>query len=216
VAQQRTDDEGAFDFIGIDEGSYVVGAEGNVGSTRKQGTEVGDGQTIELTLRLEPYRHVAALVMTPSGQPASGAVVRISEDGGYSWTDLFTTVEGRFDYDLDASQGALPAIILTHQYPALMTRLVPSDGPATLVLQRQGGFLRGGMRAFVGKGGAFAPLQMFLVPPSRNGIVDGAAYLEPGVYSVCSGPALDSRCQSITIQPGVETTLEMPQEEPAR
>jgi hypothetical protein len=91
---------------------------------------------------------------------------------------------------------------------------VPSDAPATLVLPPQGGVLRGASRSFVGKGGAFAPLQMLLVPPSRNGLYDGAAYLEPGAYSVCAGPSLDSRCKSITIQPGVETTFEVPQEAP--
>jgi hypothetical protein len=211
VAQQVTDSDGAFDFIGIKEGQYSVDAEGDAGSARNENALVGDGESIELTLHLEPYRHVAVLVVTPGQAPASGAVVRISTDGGLSWSDLFTAVDGRFDYYLDDRDSALLAIILTHAYPALITRLTPSETPTILVLQSQGGMLRTTYQSFIGKAGALAPLKMFFVPPSRSGLYDGAAYLEPGVYAVCADPALSGSCRSVTVNPGADMTLDLQQ-----
>jgi hypothetical protein len=212
IAQQSTNDDGTFDFIGIDEGEYVIGAEGNSGSTRKQGAQVADGETVELTLRLEPYSRVAMQVLTPSHAPASGAVVRISTDRGLSWTDLFTKIDGTFEYYLEGGEQSLLAIVLTHAYPAFLTQLTPGTD-ATIVLQSRGGMLRVRYPSYLAKGNSLAPLKMFFVPPSRNGLYDGAAYLEPGVYAVCTEPVLTSRCQSITITAGTEATLEKPSRE---
>lgn len=216
IAQLSTDKDGTFDFIGIDEGDYTISAEGNSGSTRKQTATIADGETVEITLRLEPYRRVTALVLTPSRSPASGAIVRVSTDRGLSWTDLFTSIDGTFEYFLDGSDESLLAVVLTHAYPAILTELRPSAG-VTLMLPPQGGLLRVAYPSFVFKGPALAPMKMLMVPPSRNGIYNGAALLEPGLYSVCPSLAMTSQCRSVTISAGTETTIEAPaSEKPTR
>ncbi|MFL6247316.1 MAG: carboxypeptidase regulatory-like domain-containing protein [Thermoanaerobaculia bacterium] len=209
IAQQPTDDDGTFDFIGIDAGDYAVNAEGNTGSARKQDTHVADGETVELTLRLEPYSRVAALILTPSHAPASGALVRISTDRGLSWSDLYAKIDGSFEYYLDGGEPSLAVIVLTHAYPAVIAQLIPSSD-ATIVLPSRGGILRVAYPSYVAKSDVLAPLKMFFVPPSPKGLYEGAAYLEPGVYAVCEEHAFTSRCRSVTITAGTQTALEKP------
>jgi hypothetical protein len=203
-----TDDDGKFDFIGIDEGSYTIDGEGRSGTAPGRPAHVTKGETTEVKLQLEPVHEVSAIVMTPNGAPASGAVVRVSADGGESWTLLFTDVEGRFEYS-SPQRGPLQVIVMTQLYPALVAQLrQESSTPATLVLQPRGGKLRLRSRGYVGRGGTLASLNMYFLPGSPFGLYEGAAYLEPGVYTVCAEHVLDGRCRQVTINPLTEQTVD--------
>jgi hypothetical protein len=125
VAQQITSDDGEFDFIGFAEGDYTVNAEGESGTAPARKINLDDGATVDLTLRLETAATIEAFVETPHGTPASGALVRISMDGGHSWSELYTDVRGHFSY---AVPGTAPVqvIVLTHSYPASFIQVTPA------------------------------------------------------------------------------------------
>lgn len=214
VAQQMTGDDGKFDFIGIDEGEYSVDAEGRGGSARPHATRVESGESVDVQLELQPSRTISAQVLTPDGAPASGAVVRVSTDGE-GWTVLFTDVEGRFEYASDAD-APLQVIVVTYSYPALIAQLSPrTAAQAPLVLQRTGGKLRLRSRAYVGRAGALAPLNMFFMPTSPLGLYDGAAYLEPGVYSVCAANAFNEQCRQVIVSAMSDQTVDPRESEKA-
>lgn len=208
-AQQITDDDGAFSFIGIDKGDYAVSAEGDAGASPERRTTVADGETVDLKLELRALSELRGVVLTPSAAPASGAVVRISTDGCRSWSDVIADVEGRFEYSAAETGAPITVVVLTFSYPALFAQL-PSSArePVTLRLQDRGGKLRVTRRAFVGKGSALAPLSMFFFPGSPLGLYDGAAYLEPGPYTVCGGQTAEARCQQVTINPAIDVTID--------
>jgi len=207
IAQQLTSDDGRFDFIGIEEGDYVVDAEGRSGTARPKATHVDNGDTSEVKLELEPSATFSALVLTPDGAPASGAVVRVSTNGD-AWTMLFTDVEGRFEYTA-MERAPLQVIVVTYSYPSLIAQLSPDAAtPPTLVLQRHGGKLRLARGGWIGRGGALAPINMFFMTGSPLGLYEGAAYLEPGVYSVCAEHDFNGRCRAVTIGPMSDVTID--------
>jgi hypothetical protein len=212
-AQEITGDDGAFDLIGIAEGDYEVDGEGMSGTSRPTPAQVKSGEVTELKLQLEPAHTFTAVIVTPSGLPASGALVRRSRDDGASWSDDYTDVDGRFEYAASTARPLL-LVVITHSYPVLIAELQPTQSAApTLMLQPRGGLLRVKGRAFVSRGGARAAMNMLFAPSSPLGDYNGAAYLEPGVYAVCSRQFGEAECREVTIQPGSELTVD-PRAEP--
>jgi hypothetical protein len=209
AAQVITGDDGTFDLIGIEEGEYEVDAEGMSGSSMPEATHVAAGEATELRIRLEKSHTFAATIVTPSGMPASGALVRSSRDGGATWSEQFTGVDGRFEYDASTMRPLLLAVI-TNTYPVLIAELSPQEKNApAFMLQPRGGLLRAKSRAFVSRGGMRAAMEMLFTPGTPGGAYNGAAYLEPGVYSVCTKQFGSADCREVSIQPGSEETVDL-------
>lgn len=105
IAQQVTDEDGKFDLIGLRGGDYALDGEGPAGKTAHPfEVTLEQDETKDVDLVLSPYRAVAGVVVLPSGSPASGAVIRISLDGGFSWGRQVTDIDGRFERSVARSR----------------------------------------------------------------------------------------------------------------
>ncbi|HYO74823.1 MAG TPA: carboxypeptidase-like regulatory domain-containing protein [Thermoanaerobaculia bacterium] len=210
VAQLITSADGTFDIVGIRPGTYAVDAEGRSGMTAKPvGVTIGNDETQTLALRLEPYRRVAGVIRTPYGTPASGALVRISSDGGQSWTRTIADVKGSFDYRLPSTTDEVQLVVLTYAHPAVALRAVPhASRPLEINLPASGGLLRvnGGSNPIVRIGGMSVPLRLFHFP-EPHGRYDGGAYLHPGTYAVCPDADPGAECRNVAVGPSSEVRV---------
>lgn len=210
IAQQITSDDGKFDFIGLTEATYAISAEAEDGAApAPMEARLAKDQTSDLKIVIEPYRVVRGAVHMPNGHPASGAIVRFSTDGGWSWSDLVAGVRGDFEYFLPAGIRDLQLVVLSYSYPTAMLRVAvgnTTQRPLSINLLPLGGSLRVDPdRAFIVRQDVVVPLNMFYMPRSL-GVVSGA-HLEPGSYAVCKQQRIDDDCQRILIAPGTSTTV---------
>lgn len=208
AAQQVTAKDGKFDLLGLQDATYEISAEAEEGTTATPVIKrVGRDDTSDLKLTVAPYRFVRGLVYAPNGRPASGAIARISTDGGLSWSDMVVGVDGRFAYALPGVINELQLIVISHSYPTAMMRARVSE---SLVIQLQpfGGLLRVEPdRAFVIRNDVAVPLSVFYLPFSM-GVVP-RVHLEPGSYSVCAEPKIDRACKQVLIAQGTSTTISL-------
>lgn len=210
IAQQATSADGKFDFIGLREATYAVSAEADDGAApAPTQTRLAKDQTSDLKIVIEPYRLVRGTVQTPGGQPASGAIVRSSTDGGWSWSDQVAGVRGDFEYFLPAGITDLELVVVSYSYPTAMLRVAVGNTrqrPLSINLLALGGSLRVDPdRAFIIRQDVVVPLNVFYMPRSL-GVVAGA-HLEPGSYAVCKQQRIDDECQRVLIAPGTSTTV---------
>lgn len=212
VAQQVTAADGKFDFIGLAEATYAVSAEADAGASGKPlDVLLGDGETKELELVLEPYRFLRGIVQTPDGRPAGGAVVRISTDGGLLWTDLVAGPEGNFESVVPNGMREVELVVVSYSYPSAMLRVPTGQRePLAIRLQPQGGILRvEPNRGYVLRQNVVAPLMALQLP---NAGVEPVVRLEPGGYRICPGPRNDEECRDVQIAPGVTSTVDFSKE----
>lgn len=212
VAQQITADDGKFDFIGLTEATYAITAESDDGaSPRPLETRVGEDETTDVKIAIEPYRAVRGTVHTPSGQPASGAIVRISTDGGLLWTDLVVGVQGSFDYVVPGGVNDVQLVVVTYSYPAAMLRFALGNvphAPLIINLLPLGGTLRVDPdRAYILRQNVVVPRNTFYLPSSLG--LMPRAHLELGSFSVCRQPQVDGDCRRVFIAPGTSTTVSL-------
>ncbi len=205
IAQQVTKDDGRFDLVGVEEGSLDIDAQTETGTTPKAVTVTMEKDaTREVRLTTRPYSVVSGYVMTPRGMPASGAVIKVSPDGGTSWTHTIADVEGFFRYYVGSETQNVALIILTYMYPAAI-RTVTVGEPRRIVLPQVGGLLRLGAKpsGVISSRGVTAPWQVFLFPQPMR--FDGNFYVESGLYTLCdsiSSP-LD-QCRTLDVRPGTD------------
>jgi hypothetical protein len=211
AAQQTTSVDGKFDFIGLAEGAYAVSAEADAGATpHAVETRLAANDTKDLKLALEPYRTVRGVVRTPGGQPGSGAIMRISTDGGVSWSDLVVGVQGEFEYAFPGGLNEVVLVVLTNAYPAAMMRIglgAGAQAPVVINLLPYGGELFvEPARAYVIRQNVAVPLFAFHLPNSLG--VAPRVHLEAGSYMVCRDVRVDDDCRRVLIAPGTTTTVD--------
>jgi hypothetical protein len=211
VAQLITNADGTFDVVGIRPGAYAVDAEGRSGTTGNPvGVTIEDDETQTLELRLEPSARIAGVVRTPDGTPASGALVRISTDGGESWTRTIADVNGAFQYRVSSVTDEVQLLVLTYSYPAVALRAVPrASRPLEIHLPSSGGILRvdGGRNPVVHTMGIGVPLRLFHFP-EPHGRYDGGVYLHPGTYVVCPDVAPGAPCKNVAVAASSEVDVQ--------
>jgi len=213
VTQDVTTADGTFDFIGIEEGDYTIEAEGARSATEQPlpVQVLADAET-ELRIVTSPYHSLAATILTPNGSPASGAVVRISVDGGIWWTKVVTDGRGRLAYDVPSGVDA-DLIVVTYAHPAAWLRIAATD-PAerrerTIRLPDRGGFLLFPKMPtpWLVTQSLVAPLTVFLF--AERGASPGARiHLPAGTYAVCPQPRPGAGCRRFDIVPGNDTSID--------
>ncbi|HEY0160506.1 MAG TPA: carboxypeptidase-like regulatory domain-containing protein [Thermoanaerobaculia bacterium] len=211
AAQELTGEDGTFDLPGLEEGSYSLAAEGETGATpRPVEIRVQEGETTEVEVAVEPFSVVRATVLTPGGQPASGAIARLSTDGGLSWTEIVLDVRGALEYSVPRGVVHADLIVLTYSYPAGVARLDVGK-PSTIQLPAQGGRLSvHAARAFIIRDDVVAPVNAFYLPSSFG--VAPVAHLETGSYLVCPEPRAGETCRRVAVAPGSSTTVRLEKE----
>jgi Carboxypeptidase regulatory-like domain len=208
AAQELTGQDGAFDLLGLEEGKYSLSAEGETGATsRPVEIRLVDGETADVEVAIEPYRVIRATVRTPGGRPASGAIARLSIDGGLSWSEVVLDVRGQLEYSVPRGVMHADVIVLTYSYPAAMARLDTTTA-VTIDLSAQGGrLLVNAGRAFIIRDNLVAPVPAFYLPASLG--VTPAAHLEIGSYLVCAEPRAGDTCRRVTVAPGSSAVVDL-------
>jgi hypothetical protein len=218
-AQQVTEGDGRFEFFAIPEGSYVLQAESEKGTTpRPVPVEAREGEDVEVRLEIQSHTTLLGTVTTARGAAASGAIVRVSIDGGMQWFDLTADVRGQFALPLPAGVRSVALIILTYAHPTMITTvsLTGQSGSEeiSLGLHADGGLVgvmnEGGRQGvYVSHGGTTTWFNALMFPAGASGLHGGRAYLSPGQYTFCPQSRLDERCKRVYVAPGSETTVDL-------
>jgi hypothetical protein len=208
-AQQMADANGEFDLIGLSAGAYMLDAQNIAGSTPAPvSVELAQDETREVTLVTERMLTLSGEVVTPSGQPASGAVVRLSSGDGSGWQSRIADVQGRFKYDLSRATRAVQIVVVTYDYPAAFVSVPVREDDVNeqmVQLSRDGGVLRvpHPMDAYVTARGVVAPFGILRYSQYYSR-ADGGVYVESGTYTVCERGADTPACRTINVMPGTE------------
>jgi hypothetical protein len=207
VAQQRTNDIGHFDFVGLSPGTYHLDAQSAAGSTATPvPVAVEDEESREVKLVTEPYVRLSGFVVTPDGRPASGAIVKFSPNGVF-WERIVTDVRGYFERDLNRGSKQVQIIVLTYGLPATLLSTPLTSEPIRIRLRGDGGIVRFRTPAVLMGRGVTAPAHVFKFESTAP--FNGRVYLEAGTYTVCPTIVINDACRSLSVQPASEQDWEL-------
>lgn len=214
AAQQRTDEVGGFDFIGLKPGTYRLDAQSAHGSTPEPlAVDVGEHESREITLWTEPYRRLHGRIATPDGRWASGAVIQLSHDGVW-WERLVADARGFFERDLPRSVKSVQLIVLTYDFPARILAAPLTDEPLQITLPRHGGTLRFRTSAVIFGRGVTAPVNVFKFESTAP--FSGQIRLEAGIYTLCPTSVPDDRCRRLDVPPASDQEWDFSRKDDAR
>lgn len=206
AAQQRTDDSGRFDFVGLAPGDYHFDAQAAHGSTSEPViVTVEDEESQEVTLVTAPYARVRGHVVTPDGRPASGAVLQLSIDG-VRWERMVADVRGYFERDVPQSVKTAQLIVLTFAYPARMLAAAVTEEPLQIALRGDGGIVRFRSPARISGRGVTAPVHVFRM--ESRAPFGGQIRIESGLYVLCPSGGPADQCRQLQVQPSSDQTWE--------
>jgi hypothetical protein len=216
-----TDDDGRVELFGIEEGTYNAEAETELGFAGPVPITIGEDETAELELRVNPVREVTGQVLTDDGLPASGAVVRTLDDVAGTYHDTIADGRGMFKFRVKPGVDSVDVVVIAPPHPVALRRIsagaTRNASTPPIVLSRTGATLRvmpngnippwPTLRAPHGRSYALVHLlaPLFGRPVWRE-YVDGAFQfsVEPGAYVLCSP---DSKCRSALLAPNAETLI---------
>lgn len=216
VAQQITAEDARFDFLAIAEGEYEVEARGEQEATSAPvRVSLAEDEAIELVIPVERLRVVKGIVRAPDGSPASGAAVRISEDGALSWSKATADRRGMFSASVPSRADVVVAVS-TYLHPSTVVRVPSGSDTIDIRLQPRGGVLRllsDDRTPFVVINQVLTAVSM-LWYPEPFGRYEGGVLLPPGEYVACPTRILDAQCRKAVVQPGLTTKVDFRFEEP--
>lgn len=217
VGGARTEQDGTFDFIGIEPGEIEI-------SARAQGRESGLlPHTIRsmddepMTIIVPKVRTTRVRVLAPDGRRVAGA--RVTWRAMHFSKDDVTGPDGEVAIKVPPTQAALTFAVVAVGYPAKLMIAPTEDDVITAVLPAVSGQLflaLDGMRLpypMVDKGGASMNIGALMFgEPFREGMpvraVPGGflANLEPGEYTICM--PLTTKCETRVLRPGARESID--------
>ena len=222
VAYAETDPAGKFTAIGIEPATVFVEAvtpDGAVATTVPyQVTD--DASPAPLRIVLESQKKVEVRLVTPSGAPIPGAIVRQLFPPWGRRVETETGPDGRFTVAFTQSTPVVDAVIFAVGFPVKIAPIAYSQSPVTLVAGRTSSTLNVKIRRappwpfLRTASGSFLSLSTLMVsfdpvgPP--RGMVPGGfeSELEPGSYAICF-EANNAKCEPVTLQPGQKSVVDV-------
>ncbi len=217
-------EDGAFRLIGVDRGDIVLNARAlPIGESGPVPFTVGDGTSEPVTLTLHPRREFTLWIVSPSGQPVAGAVVRFN-DGHYSREEI-TGPGGDVHYAVPRGIDSLDVIVAAAGFPIrIMNLLISADmepnpqevlgGISALLIAKVAGAPPWpALRPMQGNVNSHLLPELFASPmggPSfPNRTPRGYEFeLDPGVYLLCPESRSPEKCFQRTLAPGTETIVD--------
>jgi hypothetical protein len=148
-SQARTDDKGAFSFLGLAEGGYVLQAFSGDGmrSSAPHQVEIGrEREPAPVTLELRGKRSLAGRVVTAQGPVPGARVSGYPSAGGVPSSNVAlaaqTDVEGRFELSVPTDADEIQLTVMPPGFALKATRVrLPSETPVTIPVHQEGGSL---------------------------------------------------------------------------
>jgi hypothetical protein len=220
-----TAEDGTFHLIAIDPGEAVLSARSRtVGDSGPVPYSVVEDSSEPVTLTLHPRRNVTMWVVSPTGQPVSGAIVRFSNR--FYWHEEVTGPSGDAAFNVPRGVDAIDVIIAAAGFPmrlmtlaitpemetnpqialgstiSLLVLSVGASPPWPALGPANAGFGLHWLTEFFGSpaGG----------PHFTNSTPRGFEFeLEPGTYTLCPAIQISPKCIQRTLAPGTETVLDI-------
>ncbi len=212
-AQQMADEDGAFDLIGLAAGQYLLDAQNVAGSTPAPvAVDLAKDESREVTLTTEPMLTVSGKVITASGYPASGAVVKMSANDGSGWQYRVVDAKGRYTFDVTGGTSTVQLVVVTYDDPVAFLSVPTCEGDSNeqlIRLSSTGGVVR-----------VPRPMETIIIAdgiPVSFGILrysqydqrpGGGVYLEPGEYMICERTGNPPPCRSVNVTPGSDWNVD--------
>lgn len=169
---------------------------------------------------LESQRRVDVRLVTATGAPIPGAIVRQLFPPWQRRVETETGPDGRFTVAFTRSTPVIDAVIFAAGFPVKIVAIAYSASPVTIVAGRTSSTLRVKVRRappwpfLRTPSGSFVSLSALMVsldptgPP--RGMVPGGfeTELEPGSYAVCF-EANNAKCEAVTLQPGQKFVVDV-------
>jgi hypothetical protein len=217
-------EDGTFKLIGVESGEVVLNArDRSAGETGPTPHTVRDGASEPVTLTLHPRTEFTLWLVSPAGQPVSGAVVRFS-DGHYS-RERISGPGGDVQFAIARGFSAIDVIVAAAGFPIRMMNLPISpdmDPNPQVVLGATSALLVAkvgstppwpGLRPVRGNVNLHYLPELFGSPmggPSVNRTARGYEFeIEPGNYLLCPDSRAPSKCIERTLSPGTETIVDL-------
>lgn len=216
AASAAVTEDGAFSFVGLEPGEVEIVADGRAKGRATVPHRVIEGDTAEVTVRIEQAPEIRGWVVTTAGRPVAAAMIQYCT--GFGCRDVNSGPSGEFIIPL-FGKGEMDLIVIAPGHPIRFLSVPAGDAedvPVEIVVGGAYGLLdirmarmppmvflrrRGFSRFFV------APLPGVVHRPRGNPERDpdsvGPIYeVEPGEYTVCPSYALTEQCITRVVQPG--------------
>ncbi|HEX8252326.1 MAG TPA: carboxypeptidase-like regulatory domain-containing protein [Thermoanaerobaculia bacterium] len=205
-ADLKTDATGEFELVAIDEGQFEVQGNTRDGASPLVPVTVAEGRSERLTLVVGKRRQLAGRLVSTSGSPLAGALIRYVVDRSGFLHETVSSPTGRFTLDCAAASRVADVLILTPGFPAKLVSVPLADqrGSVEVVVGEAAGelLLQIGSAPpwpYVFRGAAGAAVPLFQRPDAHGrgaSVRDGglALLVEPGPYLVCPTTVQTAQC----------------------
>jgi hypothetical protein len=218
-------DDGTFLIIGVEVGDVILNAKSRqAGDSGPVPYVISEGISQPVILTLHARREVTLWIVSPSGQPVSGAVVRFSNQ--YFWHEEVTGPSGDAHGELPRGIDAIDIIIAAIGFPTKIVKL-----PITPEMETNPQIMLGRAAAtLIVKVGSAPPwpmvrldqsnadlhslMELFSSPlggPSLpNRTSRGFEFeVDPGTYTFCPDRNVSSKCVQKMLAPGIEAVVDL-------
>ena len=225
LGSTSTDEHGVFEVIGIEPGTIYLEAESRDTRDWKSGylpVAVSTTPADDLTVVLRRALWLKGRLVTPSGLPVAGAIVRyVLPDRPRETMEDVSGPNGRFQIPFSPGTTAVDLAIVPPALPVKIARIPLEEGPARtteIVLAPSGGTLEiemdhptpsePGSHVWIEHRGAVQHVLALRRPVNWTTVPRGfhawgsSIELEPGEYAVCGDRVKRDRCVRKLIAPG--------------
>lgn len=217
-----TDEHGRFQFAGMEPGDVYLEAVSRTSQNAKSGfvpVSIETTPADELTVVLRRAARLSARLVTPSGAPVAGAIVRyVLPDRPLATMEEVSGPDGRFSLSLSPGTRAVDLAILPPALPVKVARVPIGDGTREIVLGRSAGILEiemdhptpdgPGSELWLEHAGATFHVLSLRYPANWMSAPRGfhrwgsSIEIEAGEYAICADPVLRDRCMRKVLAPG--------------
>lgn len=220
IAYAETNAEGRFTLVGLEPQSVVVEAVTTSGESAAAPHDTGSRTPLRLVI--ERGKRIEIRLVTPSGAPVPGAIVRQIIPPSRRRKETVTGPDGKFTVTMTKAAPVTDLVIFAAGFPLRMLSLTTENAPSRIVVGGPASRLTVYVRRtppwpkIRREDGSFFSLVelMFQGNPAGppHGMIPGGfqAELEPGRYTVCPEARATEHCEARTLQPGAVVVLPLP------
>jgi len=214
VAEVKTEVDGSFDFVALDQGDVIVEARSEEGASGTM-TVRADRDAAPFEVVLHKKRKLIGRIETRAGYPIAGALLHYAGDAFTDVRRTFSDPEGKVLIEIPDATTTLTVSALAPGFGSIVNTMpVPSSSaPLDIILDEDAGILALNMGAtppwpyIRSQTSSFMSVAFLTYPPDMRSSADfgpeGRYYrMAPGTYVVCRAPVESDQCVTRTVTGG--------------